>query len=322
MGYASQKRIAFLIESLDTSTVRRYVSKNTASSRSIEQLRAFTAQQGHTERRLAIKVTPNGNMTGKVWLQSQAKFSNIKLNSYFLKWLAGSTTTPTAPRIKLFRSILSGTKIIPCEIFLNIVTRQELVQNFQDQIANTLVSTISESGPIPEFQIEFFRVRGQAVTTLYRMLASSASNAETLNAKMARIMPGPSKDIIYIDYEVWSLLPTPTKSAYYKMQRDFADNHSALRLKGVCNPQSIIGRLNAAGTQIQHGNGKEVSIYTWLTMLVAADGFTLFPKVLTCTNGEIELWHNVAHTQEAKAWATTALPEIARLSKVDLQKDT
>jgi hypothetical protein len=139
---------------------------------------------------------------------------------------------------------------------------------------------------------------------------------------MAKIMPGPSPtDICYIKYQLWGLLPNEKKIAYYAMQKRFNDNHSALRLKGVQNPHEIIGRLNSTGTQTQAGTSKEVLVFTWLTTLEASDGFTMFPKVLPCKSGQIELWHNIVHTQEAKAWATTALTEIARLSRVFIEQD-
>jgi hypothetical protein len=203
------------------------------------------------------------------------------------------------------------------------VTRQDLVQNFQDQIETALLSTEVESGPTPEFQIEFVLVRGKmGVTFLYRLLTSTVQYAEILNAKMARIMPGPSPmDICYIKYQLWGLLPNKKKIAYYAMQKSFKNNQSAMRLKGVKNPHAMMGQLNSTGTTIQADKGKSVSVFTWLTTLQAADGFTMFPKVLPCRNGQIELWHNVAHTQEVKAWATTALTKIARLSQISIDKD-
>jgi hypothetical protein len=209
-------------------------------------------------------------MTRKVWIQSQAKFSKIKRNTKFLQWLAGSTTSPVAPRIELFRSILSGTKIVAAGMFLNIVTRQDLVQNCQDQIETALLSTEAESGPTPEFQIEFFLVCGKmGVTFLYMILTSSVQYAEILNPKMARITPGPSPtDICYIRYQLWDLLPNKKKIAYYAMQKCFNDNHSAMRLKGVNNPYAMMGQLNSTGTQIQAGKGKTATVFTWLTMLL------------------------------------------------------
>jgi hypothetical protein len=141
---------------------------------------------------------------------------------------------------------LSSTKIVAAGMFFNIVTRQDLVQNFQNQIETALLSTEAESGPTPEFQIEFFLVRGKiGVTFLDRLLTSSVQNAKTLNAKMARIMPRPSPtDICYIKYQLWGLLPNEMKIAYYAMHKSFNDNHSAMRLKGVQNPHATMGELN------------------------------------------------------------------------------
>ena len=104
------------------------------------------------------------------------------------------------------------------------------------------------------------------------------------------------------------------------MQQSFLDNHVAMRLRGVNNPYAIIGKLNAAGTQTS-SKGAEMTVSIWLTSLQAADGFTLFPKVLPCANGEIELWYNIIHAQEVKAWVTTALADIARLARLDTATD-
>jgi hypothetical protein len=85
-------------------------------------------------------------MTGKVWIQSQAKFSNIKRNTRFLQWLAGSTTSPIAPHIELFRSILSGTKIVAAGMFLNIVTRQDLGKLLQLRPGDARSTALSRAG--------------------------------------------------------------------------------------------------------------------------------------------------------------------------------
>jgi hypothetical protein len=121
-----------------------------------------------------IRVTPQGDMKGKVWIQSQAKFPNIKKNTRFSEWLNRSATSPTSPRIELKLLVLTGTIIFATGIFLNIVTRFNLVQNFQDQIWNALATTVDASGPIPEFQIEVFHKHGKTGRTqLYRMATSS-----------------------------------------------------------------------------------------------------------------------------------------------------
>ena len=272
---------------------------------------------------LDLCVTTQGDMKGKVWIQSQAKFSNIKRNTNFLNWLTSSTTRPPASRIDFTTSKMQGTTIVATGLFLNIVSRFDLVDNFQDQIAHALWSTIHESGPIPEFQIEPSQVNGVAgLTRLYKMLTSLVPYAVILNAKMAKIMPKPlRKEIMYISFQVWDLISKEKKIAYYGMQKNFSDNHGAMLLKGVRNPQAIIGKMNKTGTQIAK-KGKEVSVYTWLTRLMATDGYRLFTKVLPSRNGEIELWHNRSHSQEAKAWATTALAEIARLYQVVTNKKT
>jgi hypothetical protein len=77
-------------------------------------------------------------MKGKVWIQSQAKFLNIKKNTRFSEWFNGSTVSPNSQRLELMLPVLTGTQIIVTGIFLNIVTRFDLVQNFQGQNWNAL----------------------------------------------------------------------------------------------------------------------------------------------------------------------------------------
>jgi hypothetical protein len=152
-----------------------------ASSKYVPIQRTTDIPTGESARRfvyayiLNVKVTPKGDMKGKVWIQSQAKFSNLK-------------TIPNAPRIELMRSEMHGTMIIATGLFLNVVTRFDLVKNFQDQIENALASTIANSGPIPEFQIEPCQVHGKSgVTRLYKMLTSSVAFADILHERCLRL---------------------------------------------------------------------------------------------------------------------------------------
>jgi hypothetical protein len=128
------------------------------------------------------------------------------------------------------------------------------------------------------------------------MATSCVEYADILNTKMTQIMPSLSADIIYIKYKVWDLLPNSKKKAFYDMQKSFADNHGALILRGVRNPQAMVEKLNATGTESTE-NGKLMTVYQWLTALKATDNYTLFPKVLPGENGEIELWHHTSHAQ-------------------------
>jgi hypothetical protein len=77
----------------------------------------------------------------------------------------------------------------------------------------------------------------------------------------------------------------------------------------------MVGKLNATGIE-STDNGKMMTVYKWLTALKATDKYTVFPKVLPGVNEEIKLWHHMSHAQEARAWATTALTEIARLARI------
>ena len=47
----------------------------------------------------------------------------------------------------------------------------------------------------------------------------------------------------------------------------------------------------------------------------------MFPKVFECAEGDIESWYHVTHDLEVRAWMSTALVEIARMSGMTLDVD-
>jgi len=128
-------------------------------------------------------------------------------------------------------------------------------------------------------------------------------------------MPKPTTGISYIPYNVWELLEKQKKLDYFDMQSTFASHHNALRLNGIND-----AHLPLAHTSTSR-KAKVLTIFEWLSTLKAADGCLLFCDVSPSKNGEIELWHHVSHTNEAKAWLATALAEIARLSGIHLETD-
>ena len=103
------------------------------------------------------------------------------------------------------------------------------------------------------------------------------------------------------------------------MQRVFESNHNSRLLVGLKNAKMLLAKTTAAG--INSGSAQGISIFTWLTRVKAADGCTMFPKVFECVEGDIELWYHVTHDLEMRAWMSTALAEIARMSGMTLDND-
>ena len=177
-------------------------------------------------------MSPKGDMKGKVMIQTQAHFKNLKRNTKFREWFEGSTVAPLRPVVKLDKTNLSGSRRISAGFF-NVVARHDMAENFELQIINALSPTRRDSGPIPEFEIEVYSMHdGGGRVRLYRALTSSISNVQLLNKKLAVIMPKPTSDISYIPQKVWESLLRPKKTEYYKMQQNFALSHNALRFVG------------------------------------------------------------------------------------------
>jgi hypothetical protein len=104
------------------------------------------------------------------------------------------------------------------------------------------------------------------------------------------------------------------------MQRVFEQNHNSRLFVGLKNVKLKLVRTGAGGTSAGIG-ALGIMIYNWLTRVKAADSCTMFSKVFECNNADVELWHHVSHEQEARAWMSTALAEIARLSGIDFEND-
>ena len=263
-----------------------------------------------------LKASTKGDMKGKVLIRSRAKFETLKRNFNFLEWLNGSSVAPKRPKILLVRTDLQGLVRISAGFFFNVVPRHDKAANFQQQLLNSLKSSIQATGPIPEFQIEVHtRSEAGQKVRLYRMFTSTVQHVDILTEKMAALMPSPSKDISYIPQNVWDSLSAPKQTEYYNMQRAFDANHNSRLLIGLKNENLRLAKATTGGGFVSPGTG--VSIYTWLTHTKAAIGSPIFTKVFPCNNGDIELWYPMGYDQEVRAWMSTSLAEIARLSGID-----
>jgi hypothetical protein len=257
-----------------------------------------------------LKMSEKGDMKGKVMIQMQAQFKNLKRNTKFRTWFEGSTVAPLRPVIKLDKTKLKGPRRITAGLFFNVVARHDMTENFELQITNALVAKTQISGPIPEFEVEVYSMHGSSGRVrLYRVFASSITDVQILNEKLAVIMPKPTADISYIPQKVWESLLRPKKTEYYNMQRHFALSHNALRFVGLKNARQLLAKTAQ--------NVPAISIFTWLTRVRSTDNFILFPKVFLCDDGDIELWYHMSHDKETRAWLSTALAEIAKLSGIN-----
>lgn len=264
-----------------------------------------------------LKVASERDMKGKVIIQTRTKFSTFKQNRNFREWLDGSETAPVRPKIMMTRTDLPGNVRVSAGFFFNVVARHDTAKNFQKQINDSLSASGSATGTIPDFQIEVFTSGGDGGRSrLYRMFASSVQNVSILTEKMAMIMPKPSMDIFYIPQKVWTALEASKKKEYLVMQAEFDKSHNSRVLTGLKNTKLQLPRATAGGAKAESAQG--FSIYTWLTRVQANNGYTMFPKVFECDNGDVELWFHMSHEKEAGAWMSTALAEIARLSGIEL----
>ena len=264
-----------------------------------------------------LKVASERDMKGKVIIQTRTKFSTFKQNRNFREWLDGSETAPVRPKIMMTRTDLPGNVRVSAGFFFNVVARHDTAKNFQKQITDSLSASGRATGTIPDFQIEVFTSGGDGGRSrLYRMFASSVQNVSILTEKMAMIMPKPSMDIFYIPQKVWTALEASKKKEYLVMQAEFDKSHNSRVLTGLKNTKLQLPRATAGGAKAESAQG--FSIYTWLTRVQANNGYTMFPKVFECDNGDVELWFHMSHEKEAGAWMSTALAEIARLSGIEL----
>ena len=204
-------------------------------------------------------------MKGRVTLQTQAHFKNLKRNLRFRTWLDGSTIAPLRPRIQLDRTELSGSKRVSAGFFFNVVARHDMAQNFRAQIIKGLSSTIGATGPIPEFEIEAYSAHSAVGRVrLYRALTASIAEAQSLTEKIAVIMPTPKEaDICFIPQKVWNTLLGPKKTDYYTMHQTLALSHNTIQFVGLKDASLYLPGHTATG---QHtAKVSAMSIFTWLT---------------------------------------------------------
>ena len=269
---------------------------------------------------LADLTVLNNKMQGSFLVQCQAKFATFKKNALFKQWLVGS---PTEFKIQLDRCDLQGGKRVLVGTFLNVVARADLADNFKNNVYMMLQEGVEQ--PIPEFVVQysaFYRTAEQ--TRVYKMIASSRDGASLLMDMMHKICPAPSDDVTFIPQDIWTTLPQSKRGEYFFMHQKFLDNHGALLLRGINDSRILLPERpqgkseNTLGTRpASKKRNTDFSIQGWIRRRKAADGFPLFLKVFPCINGDIEMWFNHTHQQEARAWLSSALHEIAVESGID-----
>ena len=248
-------------------------------------------------------------LKGKFWVQCKAKFPTFKKNTTFFKWLAGSKSEP---KITLVRTELQGPKRYTVGFFLNVVARYDLADLFTEQV-KTMLAFGTQTGPsAPSFQFEpFIMYRNKQKTKVYALYASSPEDAEALTNIMVKVFPNPAPEkLTFIPVKLWNVLDSEKKTAYFEMQRDYSESHNAIRFQGIIDGNIVL----PLASRTNRGN---LTIIQWMAQLQTKSGFPLFVKVSQCHHGEIELWHHVSQTNAAKAWLSTALAGIARLSRID-----
>ena len=88
-----------------------------------------------------------------------------------------------------------------------------MAKNFQLQIINGLSSTIVDTGPIPEFEIEAYSAHSAVGRVrLYQVLTATLADSHLLTKKLDVLMPTPKvADISFIPQTVWNSLLGPKK---------------------------------------------------------------------------------------------------------------
>lgn len=279
-----------------------------------EEKKEFVLQYLH-----GLRIT-NNIMKGKFWLLCHANFLTFKKNEKFKNWMSGSKT---APRVQLDRTDLPGTTRHPVGIFVNVIARSDLERNFADRISSSLVAS-HPTRNVPAFQIEakpiFIK---DSRTRVYRLLASSKEDVTTLKEMMATIMPRPNTDVSFIPYVVWESLPSEKKKAYFDMQQSFAEDYNAMIFRGIKN--HLLRLTETRNRSFTLGKTEfykqRLTILEWIYSQASSDSTRLFYKVYSSASGEIEIWHNRKHEQEARAWLKSALSAIAKLSGIDINSD-
>ena len=102
--------------------------------------------------------------------------------------------------------------------------------------------------------------------------------------------------------------------AYRDMQQGFTENTRVITLSGIRN--SLL-TINTSVPNTFKPHPACMMINSGMSTRKASDKTNLFFKVSNSTNGVMELWLHKWHFVEAKAWASTALQQIAQLSGID-----
>ena len=244
-------------------------------------------------------------MQGKVTVRSHANFSTFKQKEEIKKWLNGSIAHSGHSRIQLDKTTLSCSVRHCVGFFVNTVTRHDLADNFHERLSLMYLSNPAAWKDLPEFQIEAKTVyRGKhGAAKLYRIM-SAKDDVELLQVLMRLLMPNPTADVSFIPKNVWDSLPTKKKDEYFLAHKNFSESHNALIFRGINDARCII-----------RPSHDDMSIIDWIRGLLTSDGQNLFYRVEPCLNGEMELWHSVAHEKEAKVWLSSALVIIGSMAQ-------
>ena len=257
-----------------------------------------------------LRVNSN-TMLGKFWLRCHKKFTEFKLDSDFLQWLKGKTTSK---RVTLDRMELSGTERYSVGFFVNVLAEQRLVENFNYQLTQSFKD--SETVDVPEFQCDVFTIyNGNEPTRVYRMMANSKDNVALLQEKTSALLGKPSTNLTFISYRVWDGLNETKKAAYRGMQQQFTSNLCAIRLSGLFDTSH---EINVCAPSNFTPTPQKQSIHKWITSIKSMDTTNLFHKVSTGPDGTVEMWLYKSHQKEAREWTKIALGAIAILSGIDL----
>ena len=251
-------------------------------------------------------------MMGKFWIKCQKKLPEFKANPVFLGWLKGKNTSK---RVTLDAMNMNGTERFPVGFFVNAVTENRLLENFNYQIANLLEAHTHEE--TPEFQCDVNTMySANEATRVYRMMTNSRASIKTLQDQTLALVGKPSTNLTFIPYSVWAGLDDGKKTAYRRMQHQFAENVCAIRLSGLRDTSLEI--YESLPSKSGRSSDKKKSIMSWITSAKASDTTNMFFKSSVCPNGNVELWLYKSHQREAREWEKVALAAIATLSRIDI----
>ena len=129
-------------------------------------------------------------------------------------------------------------------------------------------------------------------------------------------------DLTFISTKIWHGTPVERKNGLLDMQYYYGITHDAIKFQGIKNPSLRI----AENPDVWNVNNSppKITILDWFKTRKTTDGQSLFTEAMIGTKGDIDLWYEEAHHEEARAWLWTSLSTIARCSGInphtDLQK--